>query len=234
MSERGGRSVRPVETMPHADELEFGPGMVRLRREEEPGVFQRLAQAGGGDDFEIKIEPGRSATPVVGIHGGMELGDNARAERAELDRRAVVPMAAAAGAPLRKPGEQAAVVVEERAGDAVLVGEQQGQEIAEPAQQHLVLRVEEFRAVGRLVAEAAHLEEIARALAELRRIDAQVDLHACLERVVARFDFPDDAQLTPRVGGSFLRAGGEPVDQLLAEESASSARSCCSKSGRWR
>ena len=56
--ERARRPLRQaVEAMLHANELQLGPRMVRLRREEKLRVFQRLAQAGGGDDLEIKIEP---------------------------------------------------------------------------------------------------------------------------------------------------------------------------------
>ncbi len=217
--ERTGRPFRQaIKAMLHADQLEFRPGMVRLRRKEEAHVFQRFTQARGGDDLEVKVESGgigAAAVPRVG--GGMKLRNDARAERAELDRRAVIPMAPAARAPLREPGEQAAIVVEKRTGDAVLVGEQDGEKIAQPAQQHLVVGVEEFRAVRRFVAEAADLEKIARAFLELRGIDAQVDLQARLERVEARLDFPHDAQFAPRMGLHLFRADGEPVEHFAAE-----------------
>ncbi len=118
---------------------------------------------------------------------------------------------------MRQPGEQAAVVVEKRAGDSVLVGEQDGQKIAEPAQQDLVVGIEKLRPVRRLVAESTHLKEIARAFLELRRIDAQVDLHARLERVEARIDLPHNAQFAPRMRRHVIRAVAKPVDQFAAE-----------------
>ena len=204
--------------MPHANQLELGPGMVRFGREEKADVFERLAQAGCGHHLKIKIEPGGvgAAASVLRL-GWMKLRDDPRTQGAELDRRAFLPMAAAARAPLGEPGEQAAIVVEKRAGDAVLVGQQDRQEIAEPAEEDLVVGVEEFRAVGRLVAKSPHLKKVARAFLELRRIDPQVDLDARLERVVARLDFPDDAQFAAGMGRDVVLAGGKPFEQLLAE-----------------
>ena len=146
---------QPVEAVLHADELQFRPRLVVVGREKEMSVAERLAQAGGGDDLEGQLQP-RTAPAVGGRR--MQLRHNACAERAELDRRAVVPRTAAAGAPLRQPGEQAAVVVQEGAARPVLVGEQQRQEIAEPAQQYLVVGGKKLGPVRRLVAEAAHLE----------------------------------------------------------------------------
>ena len=126
-------------------------------------------------------------------------------------------MATAARAPLREPGEQASVIIEERARDAVLVGEQNRQKIAQPAQQDLVLNIEKLGAIGRLVAKPPHLKKIARAFLELRRVDAQVDLHARLHRVIARLDFPDDAKLAARMGRGVVLSGGKPLEQFLAE-----------------
>ena len=66
--------------MLHANELEVRPRIVRLWSEKKAHVFQRLAQAGGGDDFEIKIEL-RGAATVLALRGGVKLRHNARAER---------------------------------------------------------------------------------------------------------------------------------------------------------
>ena len=202
--------------MLHANQLEFGPRMVRLRCEKKTRIFQRLAQTGGGDDFKIQIELRGTAT-IFAIGGGMQLRHDARAQRAEFDRRAFIPMTTGAGAPLREPGEQAAIIVEKRADDAVLVREQKWKEIAEPAEQNLVLGVEQLRPIRGFVAETPHLEEIARAFLKLRRIDAQVDLHARLEWIVTGLDFPDDAQLATRVSGRVFLPGGKPVEQFLLE-----------------
>ena len=63
--ERHERARRPfrqaIEAVLHADELQLGPRMIGLRREEKTRVLQRLAQAGGGDDFKIEIEPRAAA-----------------------------------------------------------------------------------------------------------------------------------------------------------------------------
>jgi len=201
----------------HANEFQFGPGVVGFRREKEAHILQRLAQAGRRDHLKIKIEP-RTVGPAIARFGaGMNLGNDSRAQGTELDRCAFLPMAAPALSPLGEPGKQAAVIVQEGAGGPVLVGEQQRQKIAEPAEKNLVFAGKEFRTVGRFVAKTAHLEKIARTLLELGGIDAQIDLDAGLQRVEARFDFPDDAQFTARTGCAVLLAGREPVDQFLAE-----------------
>ena len=216
--ERTGRALgEAVEAMLHADQLQIGPVMVGFLGEKKAGVLERFAQAGGGDDFKIKVEARAVAAAIARFFAGMELRDDARAQGAELDGGAVLPVAAAARAPLGEPGEEAAVVVEERAGGAVLVGEQEREKIAEPAEEDLVVGGEKFGAVGRLIAEAADLEEIARAFLELGRVDAQIDLDAGLERVETRLDFPDDAKLAARMRRGVVLAVVEPVEQFLAE-----------------
>ncbi len=215
--ERVGRPLRQaIEAVPDANELKLRPRMVGLGRKKEIRVGKRFAQAGGGDDLEIEVEP-RAVAPVAGAGSGMKLRHDARAERTKLDRRAVLPDTAAALAPLREPGEQAAVVVQERGAGAVFVGEQQREEIAQPAEQHLVLRGEKLGPVGRLVAEAAHLEKITGTFLQLRRVDPQVDVHLRLERVEAGLDLPRHTQAAAwRIGGVLL-GFGKPLEQLTAK-----------------
>ena len=144
--------------MLHANEFQLRTAVFRFRGEEKARVLQRLAQSGGSDDFKIEIETGTVAATIAGLFGGMKLRNDACAERAELDRRAVFPMAATAHAPLREPGEQAAVIAEERTGHPVLIREKKRKKIAEPAEEHLVIRREKLGAIGRLIAKTAHLE----------------------------------------------------------------------------
>src|SRR5260370_32017906 len=56
--ERTGRAFREaIEAMLHTDKLQFGPGMIRLGREEQAHGFQRLAQARRGHPSKLETEP---------------------------------------------------------------------------------------------------------------------------------------------------------------------------------
>ena len=184
--ERAGRAFRePVEAMLHANEFQFGPGMVRLGREEKARRFP-AARADPAAVTTSKSrssrEPLRAAVPRLPRPGWScgtiraLSGLNSTGAPSSQWQRPLVPHWVSQVRRLRLSWRKGLA-------DAVLVGQQERQKIAEPAEQHLVFGGEKFRAVGRLVAKAAHLEEIARAFLELRRIDAQIDLDARLQRI---------------------------------------------------